>query len=150
MDLLERDQAFFSTEFSKANVFLIAAKLRMECHTIGIKKTMLLWESERLRDILNAPACQEDWFLDQLASDMGITVEQLRKEATDEKPPDEPNVGDFINIPASNAHGCIFDIKDATLGSDKAILVLLQEDPDHQVKDMKAYRLKPADYEIDG
>ena len=57
--------------------------------------------------------------------------------------------GEFITVPAWNVTGCVLDVQCATLGSDDAITVTLQEHPDQDPKDARKYRLEPDQYTLD-
>ena len=57
-------------------------------------------------------------------------------------------VGDFIDIPAWDATGCVMAIGPATLGSPDAIEVRLQESPDAPADAWRCYRLEPDEYRV--
>ena len=53
---------------------------------------------------------------------------------------------DFITIPAWNDYGMVVRIESAIIGSDDAVAVLLQREPDGKPV---RYRLEPDEYKID-
>ena len=56
-------------------------------------------------------------------------------------------VNDFIHIPAWNDFGMVVDVESAPIGSDDAIVILLQSDPESDK--LQRYRLEPDEYAID-
>lgn len=56
--------------------------------------------------------------------------------------------GMFISIPAWKTFGCISSTEAPTMGSDDAIIVLLQEDPESDTT--IRYTLEPGQYTIEG
>ena len=57
-------------------------------------------------------------------------------------------VGDFIDIPAWAATGCVMSLQPATQGSEDAIEIRLQESPDAPPDAWRRYRLEPHEYRI--
>ena len=68
--LLTTDSERFSSEYSEAKSFLLAAHLRKITYTAALKMekgTSL--NKERMRGLLSAPACKEPFFLKLLEND---------------------------------------------------------------------------------
>ena len=55
-------------------------------------------------------------------------------------------VGDFIEIPAWQAFGCVQSISAAMFGSGDAREVLVQEHPDDERDKWNNYRLEPGEF----
>jgi len=75
--MLNRDRDVFESTFTDAAEFVRAAELRKECFALcshisaGVDTP---WEKKRAAELLqNAPACKEQWFVDQLVRDFGMT-----------------------------------------------------------------------------
>lgn len=61
--LLVHDEDTFREEHREARSFLLAASLREECFSLYCIKNKTDWQKDRLKELINCPACQEKWFL---------------------------------------------------------------------------------------
>lgn len=64
-NLLTQDRETFENEHKLAAVFIRAAELRAEAFSILQQVCRSSWQELRLEELLAAPACQEQWFIDQ-------------------------------------------------------------------------------------
>jgi hypothetical protein len=71
---------------------------------------------------------------------------RMEKRGTHVTNPAQFAVNEFIEIPAQNVWGCIFEIEPAMVGSDDARRVLLQENPEDE--DGTWYTLEPGDAKL--
>ena len=88
--LLTTDHRVFEARFPEAAAFLTAATLRYECYSlmqgmlsvwISAPSSRQEWVLARVRELLQAPACREPWFIEILRCD-GFDLD----EATAAKP----------------------------------------------------------------
>ncbi len=67
--VLSRDSSYFQHAFPNAASFLVAAYLRHECYVLACDATRGARGTQRLKEILHAPACREQWFVVMLRND---------------------------------------------------------------------------------
>ena len=70
MMMLSRDSDMFHSRFCEAEAFLCAADLRFECYDLACRTYEVSpYRSRRLKELLHAPACREQWFVVMLRND---------------------------------------------------------------------------------
>jgi hypothetical protein len=61
--MLEQDERTFQEEYYRAANFLLASALRSECVMLHNRTAKTEGDMKRLDELLNCPACQEEWFV---------------------------------------------------------------------------------------
>ena len=68
--MLFQDFDKLQIEFGRAANFISAAHLRYECYGLLVSSTRTSHQITRLRELLQAPACREPWFIDVIKNNV--------------------------------------------------------------------------------
>lgn len=60
--MIINDYDNFYSRFVDARRFLEAAHLRHEAYGLLLKPSLNNWQQQRLKELMDIPACQEQWF----------------------------------------------------------------------------------------
>lgn len=145
MRMLTRDQEYFTRKFAAAQDFLADAELRMECYALAMKDDRNEWEDRRLGEVLYHTACSDDWFREQLASDMKISTDELECLSAEL---DRPQVGEFIHIFDGGIEGCVHNIEEPSVGPKGTLRITVETEPDQPQEDMEVHYLTRDQYQI--
>jgi hypothetical protein len=77
--ILKEDYEEFQERFRSAAAFIVEAELRYECHNLAVQNEITPWQTIRLEQLLQSPACREEWFVALLRRDGAGMEEFLAK-----------------------------------------------------------------------